>query len=550
MRVFAPSAFRYPPNTGADFPYGWQELPDALADTLRSGGYVMSDLEDLKGGRGFTQPEMLALTRAGLVGSTEDSSNKQRLLDGGQPAGITKALRSQGKLVASFSTSSWSVTAGSPTVSNHTGYDSNGVVTGPLSRTGQASMLKMVVTTDSTTQIVPSPFATTVVTPALAGRLGLWVYVENLPGYGTGGGSGGITLELWNALGGGGEAVSVAWNANQVREGWNWLTFVQRNPAAYVDGSGVTERHPYGVIVSNYGSGLGSDLVNQPLSGMSIYMQGMNGATVYFDSLWTGFSSQPQIVLGVDSAGSDFSNYVLPEFRKYGWVGYLASPIRVWASGSKVISDFTGVLTRSRDAYADGWDVINHTGNHIANGALTDAAEIAYEVTSAHSLNVANGLRRGCEFYASPQSSTSRLSEKVIKGRGFVLQRHARKANIGVTAWGVDNPHHLGASDISSAASPAYSQISGGASSSVNGLQKASVLRNLLEVMVAYGDTWFPFLHVVTTLGDSGSGEDAGPDNLTMTLSAFKQFMADVRASELAGQVTVCRGITGFYYGV
>ncbi len=40
MRVFAPNAFRYPAMIGVDYPYGWQELPLALADTLKAAGYV------------------------------------------------------------------------------------------------------------------------------------------------------------------------------------------------------------------------------------------------------------------------------------------------------------------------------------------------------------------------------------------------------------------------------------------------------------------------------------------------------------------------------
>ena len=40
MRVFAPSAFRYPPQVGVDYPAGWQDMPQAMADTLLAAGYV------------------------------------------------------------------------------------------------------------------------------------------------------------------------------------------------------------------------------------------------------------------------------------------------------------------------------------------------------------------------------------------------------------------------------------------------------------------------------------------------------------------------------
>lgn len=40
-RMFAPAAFRYPPQTGKDYPYGWQDIgDDSLARTLVAAGYL------------------------------------------------------------------------------------------------------------------------------------------------------------------------------------------------------------------------------------------------------------------------------------------------------------------------------------------------------------------------------------------------------------------------------------------------------------------------------------------------------------------------------
>jgi hypothetical protein len=47
MRVFAPVAFRWPPQSGKDYPYGWQEIPDdSLVRTLRDARLLTADETD------------------------------------------------------------------------------------------------------------------------------------------------------------------------------------------------------------------------------------------------------------------------------------------------------------------------------------------------------------------------------------------------------------------------------------------------------------------------------------------------------------------------
>lgn len=46
-KVFAPAPFRYPPQTGKDYPYGWQDIPDdSLARTLAAAGLIDMDLPE------------------------------------------------------------------------------------------------------------------------------------------------------------------------------------------------------------------------------------------------------------------------------------------------------------------------------------------------------------------------------------------------------------------------------------------------------------------------------------------------------------------------
>lgn len=473
-----------------------------------------------------------------------------------QPAGITKPVRAFGKLAARFGSGQWTATGGTPTLTQgHTGWDGAGVKNGVTSLTGMPDMLKAVASSDNasvTNQITLGTFATNMLTKTLGGKVRLVVYLEAQKGYQAGGSAvGSLGMEIGTNADQS-NPLFVSWSSNQLREGWNFLDFVMRNPLAYQDGSGEAEHHPFGVTALNYGTGANSNIKDSAAAFLKLSWDNLNGSTLYFDSLWCGWDAKAQVVLGCDS-GINLEQIAAPIFASYGWVGYLAMPYRIWASGSYQALDMDGTdgtdVAQMLRLYAQGWDMVNHTINHLAASALTSEAAIAYEVDMARAWQYENDMPRGAEFYASPQSSTSRLSEAVIKAGGFVLQRHARKWNVSVTPWGVDNPHHIGSLDISSNATAAYSTTTAGSSAAVTGLQTASKINRCIDIAIAYGATVFPFWHGITTVGDAGTGETLTGDNLLMYASAFTQAMAYIRAREQAGDLTVCRGVTGFYYG-
>jgi len=473
-----------------------------------------------------------------------------------QPAAITRPVRTFGKLACRFGSGQWTATSGTPTLTQgHTGWNGSGVKSGMISLTGMPDMLKAEPSADNgsvTNQISLGTFATNMLTKSLGGKVRLVVYLEAQKGYQAGGAAvGGIGMEVGTNADMS-NPLFVSWNSNQLREGWNFLDFVMRDPAAYVDASGVSEHHPFGISAINYGTGANSNIKDNAAAFIRLSWDNLNGSTLYFDSIWCGWDSQCQVVLGCD-AGINLETIAAPIFDTYGWAGYLAMPYRIWASGSYQVldmdaSDGTDVAQMLR-LYAKGWDMVNHTINHLAASVLTSEAAIAYEVEMARAWQYENDMPRGAEFYASPQSSSSRLSEGVIKASGFKLQRHARKWNVSVTPWGIDNPHHVGSLDISSNLTPAYSTTTAGSHASVSGLQTASKINRCIDIAVAYGATVFPFWHGITAVGDAGTGETLTGDNLLIYQSAFTQAMAYIRAQELAGNLTVCRGVTGFYYG-
>lgn len=475
----------------------------------------------------------------------------QAQLDG-QPIGITRPVRSAGKMVCGFGSGIWT-TAGNLTLTQgYTGFDANGDITGIRSRTGQAEMLRVVCNDNAATDITMNSPATNILTTILNGRFCLKVWAENIPGYGPAGSqTGSLSVTLTTDAGGSfANGLLVGFNPNQLREGWNYLTFVMRDFLAYQAASGVTEDHPLGLQASSYGTGVAANVKATAITRIKISPQNLSGATLIFDSVWTGFDCQAQLVLGCDAAGSDLLTHALPIFQQYGWKGYIAVPGRIWTSGSKLMSDWTNPAANARLMYEAGWECINHGANHVRAGDLTNPAEIDYEISAVQSMYVNAKMVRGCEFYASPQSSSSRLSDKVIAQRGIKLQRHARRCNVAVTPFGIDNPQHIGAIDMGNAGTTSISSTVSNVVVTVTGWQVFSKLKRFIDMLEAYGATGFPFWHGITTLGDSGSGENTTGDNLLLTLSAFTKTAEYIKQREDAGGIRVRDGMTGFYYGV
>ena len=519
----------------------------ATGATCASGGFIAADINFFDAIEGSSRAPA---TQAGPLSAVL----QERTLGNG----LLRSVKSPGTVVVDFASGLWAASGGSlPLTQGYNGYDSSGVLTGIASRTGMPEMLLWAPVTNSVEEITlgsAGAAASKLRNTALGGQFVLAVYVANLPGYEAGGAGPNPTIGVsmtTDAGGATGNGLYVGFSSAQVREGWNFLKFAMRNPNAYKSGSGEAEYHPFGVNATGGGTGLASDIVNTAITTVKIDVRNCNGASLYFDSIWTGFDADAQVVLGADDAdGADLVNLALPLFQARGWVGYVAVHGRYWnGTGNRVNADLTDALTNVLPCYAAGWDAVNHSMNHRAMSGYT-AAQVAYEVQSLRGLLASRGLVRGGEFYASPLSSTSRVSEKVIKDLGFVAQRHARKLNISVTPWGVDNLHYLGGTNIGSATSGGVSATASGVNSSISGFQTFSKIKRMIDVIEAYKDTWMPFWHGITQAGDSGSGEDVTGDDLLISYSAFQKTLDYIAEREAAGGLKVRDGLTGWYYGV
>lgn len=361
----------------------------------------------------------------------------------------------------------------------------------------------------------------------LNGRFGLWIYVQAQPGYSTGtpgARKSGIHVVMsTDPTGDFSHALDVYFNSNQVREGWNFLKFVD-NPIG----------HPLGVYKNIWGNGSRADIKNNPVYAIQIYADNVSnvGATWYLDSLWTGFKNFPQMVLGCDAVNPELRDYCLPIFNSYGWLGYIASPYRVGSGPTKISNwDITPhpVLTAMANA---GWDIINHTVNHLRMGDLTKPEDIIYEIVQQDKwLRAMKMPTKGLRFYASPQSSTSRISEQIIRNCGIVAQRHALKWNTSITQFGIDNPNWIGALGMEDSTHA----------------QTFDRIKNKIDIMVAYEDVFHMYWHQLITQGDPGNGTGNANNSARMYKSSWDLSIKYIRELELQGKLSVAKGFSGFW---
>lgn len=458
-----------------------------------------------------------------------------------QPGGITRPVTRYGKLVAEFLSGQWAASISTPTLTQgHTGWDASGDKTGITSRTGRKQMLKVVANAATTQGIDIGSPSTNLLNKATAGKLGLWVYLEGYTG-------GSLTMEV-STSGSFSNDLIIGFNGNQLKEGWNFLVGNVRNFNAYQAGQNQTELSPAGVSALSFGTGANANIVANDLGAFRLYWNStMNGTTMYFDSIWTDFATKPQIVLGND-AGAGLLEYAVPLFDQYGWMGYCAFP---YAVGSKPTDFNSNVSPIGIELYNKGWDFINHTTEHPDLTSETDPGDIYYEIQNARAWQYSMDLTRGAEFYAAPVGGSSLLVRKVIREAGFKLQRngHGKYVNF-VTPWGVDATDHIGSMDMASTNGGGIVSVTNNTATTTQGGRTYSQLKKCIDAGIAYGGFINMFWHGITTTGDTGSGEDVTGDTLLITKSAFEKTMAYIREKELAGELEVCRGMTGFYYGV
>jgi hypothetical protein len=465
-----------------------------------------------------------------------------------QPIAITRVVKKAGNVVSTFGSGLWAASTGAPTLTQgFTGYDAIGNVIGVTPRT-QPEMLLVEPIVNTTSRIVLSSPSTNIITKNLNGKFGLWVYVDLPAASLTTNIS--INVNFSTNPGAASEANSgiFGWTSTAVRQGWNFLVFVMRNPQAYVPASGVSETQFNGFSFTAFGTGAFNNIKDNNLTFLSIDIANGLNHKLYFDSIMTDFDSKSQIVFGCD-AGPNLNEIAVPIFKSYGWKGYVAIPFRVHTTGSEIVSNMSTFFSNQvTTPYSEGWDVINHTLNH-KDMTLMGAGKLKYEMLGVQAWYAQMGAVRGNEFYASPGSKSNKFASKVLRDLGFKMQRNTVHQCNYVTAWGFDETTEIGSVDFGSGTNPAFARITSGTKSDVIGWQQFSKMKEFVDLAIAYGCAIFPFWHGITTVGDDGSGEGLTGDPLLMYASSFIMICEYFREKELSGEIELCN-FTQLYYGV
>lgn len=400
--------------------------------------------------------------------------------------------------------------AASATLSTVSGY--NGITADSSgSRSCSPQMVKIVGTAGATGNILIGVPSAQITQAVVNGKIGLLIYLD----YGS---TNNPSINgLWSTSATLLNEHANAWNTNQFRPGWNFLVYDAKQAS-----------HPFGTSLSYGGS---NDITNTAVRNFALQFSTLADVTIYLDSVWYDFDQVPEITLGWDTAAADVIQYVLPAMQSRGWRGYIAEPCFVWSAGSTRYDDLSesgSRVTRMNTFAAAGWDIINHTTTHRAIGSLSNDYDIRYETENWKAWALAHGWTKGFEFYASPQSSTSVLAERVIRETGICLQRHAKKRDIYRTPWGIDNPHHLGSVDM--------------------GNSTYTTIKAAIDANIAYRADMHLFAHN-TVAGGAADGSTTPGVSTQMYYTTLILVLDYLKSLEQAGTITIADGMSGWYYG-
>ena len=154
-------------------------------------------------------------------------------------------------------------------------------------------------------------------------------------------------------------------------------------------------------------------------------------ASLTVDELRIGEQSRPKIIVTFDDGNATDYTEAYSYMESKGLKGILFVP----AANVGEVNQIT--LAQMQEMYADGWDMGNHSYNHID---LTDLTyeEALEEIASDTAYLVTNGMSRGSNFLAYPLSALNATVVQAAIDAGIIL---ARSGVAGVNAH--DNPLKL-----------------------------------------------------------------------------------------------------------
>lgn len=249
-----------------------------------------------------------------------------------------------------------------------------------------------------------------------SGVWGMWVYVPSTTNMF------GITLYL-SSNASFTSFFSYQWGVSVLKNGWNFLS-VGRNS------------------FTNTGSESWSNTMIR--SRVRVDTIASQTSTATFDSLYYGVYARPKVVIMFDDCFTSAYTVGYPYMDAYGMKGS-------FGVCSSLIDTANYMTTANlQTAYANGWDVINHTANHNNISAYT-AQQVADEVKPCTTYLRSQGFtRNGADnLFIYPQGGYSTTAITELQAEGFVSARGTIN-NRQNTIKGVDAPMLISAGEMRS----------------------------------------------------------------------------------------------------
>lgn len=141
--------------------------------------------------------------------------------------------------------------------------------------------------------------------------------------------------------------------------------------------------------------------------------------TAYFDSMYIQRYNRPKAVIFFDDFPDTAYTVAYPYMRQYG--------MRATHAGVSSYPGLGGKCTLAQiiETHNAGWDVVNHTVNHLDLTTLANQAAMEAEISGCTSWMQTNGFTRNNEhlFFAYPLSGTNAIAEAALAAQNMIVAR-------------------------------------------------------------------------------------------------------------------------------
>lgn len=246
------------------------------------------------------------------------------------------------------------------------------------------------------------------------------------------------------------------WDTNTLSDGWNFLpvhtydTGLQNS----VQTGGVYADGWYNTATASYDLGNASYFDSTTVTYCRIEFNGPKNAcdpVMYLEGVYRdGSESKSLITIGFDISNATPLATLKTLMDAQGFRGYAAAPTANGDPSNPTYAWSANDRAQMLALYNAGWDIIGHSVSHNSLGSMTDAERIANEFEMNRQQMLRLGMRRGANFFATPNGSYSPRVQYELARRGCVWNRNIQNAPIlhYDSFCGVMNPMNIGSLKI------------------------------------------------------------------------------------------------------